>query len=98
MSGRDLDLDFDMQKAQLGIEAEAFLQGNLGRYLLERAEVEIDLRTAELVKADPEDSKVNRELRMHIQKAQLFKTWLKELVSAGRLAEDRIHTEDQPDY
>jgi hypothetical protein len=91
----DVDSDYaleqqELEKARLGIEAESFLHSTLGRYLMERADLEVEQATIELIKADAGDFKANRDLRNKIQVAHNFKAWLVEAITAGRVATENI--------
>lgn len=89
--------DMDVQKAQLGIEADAFKRTNLGRFLIDRAGVEIDQQIQLLKEADPDDVKLNRDIRMRIKVAEQFQTWMDEAIRAGLEAERRINAEEAYD-
>ena len=75
--------DIDLEMAQLGVQAESFKSGALYRYLVERAETERAMAMAELVAADPEDAKLNRELRNKIHNAGAALEWIEDAVVAG---------------
>jgi len=67
----------------LGFEAEAFLQSDIGRYLIERADDEIDTALDELKRADPEDAKTIRRLQGDIKVAESIQYWLAEAIQDG---------------
>lgn len=79
-----------MEAARLGIEAEAFLSSNLGRYLMERADLEIDKLTQELINLDPTNIADNTRVRNGIRVCYDFKDWLAEAVNSGRVAHRNI--------
>lgn len=83
-----------IETARLGIEAEAFLRSALGRYLIDRADMDIDTAMVELVSVDPGDYKANREVRNKILIAKQFKQWLGEAIVSGQVATDNISEED----
>lgn len=89
--------DMDVQKAQLGIEADAFRRSNLGRFLIDRAAVEIEQQMQALKDADSDDAKLNRDIRMRIKVAEQFTTWIEEAIRSGIEAERRINAEDAYD-
>lgn len=80
--------------ARLGVDAEAFLQSPLGKYLYGQAKAEIESATQELIDADPEDGKLNRELRSRIHVARMFTVLLDSVVSCGRQAYDQLKEEE----
>ena len=83
--------------ARLGIEAEAFLASNLGRYLMERAELERELATAELIAAEPSELALCVRIRNRILVIELFKNWLVEAVQEGKVASQELERLDHVD-
>lgn len=94
----ELDAEFsndnEVRKVMLGMEAQALKSSNIGVYLLDRAKVEIEQALEELIDADPEDVKLQRDIRQRIQVAGQFEQWLDEAISAAADAERLIHEED----
>ena len=86
--------DFLLESAKLGIEAEAFVRSSLGQYMLERADMEIEYATVELIAADPEDGKVNRDIRSKIAVASSIKEWIVEAIESGQVAIIQINDND----
>jgi hypothetical protein len=83
-----------VELARMGIEAEDFCRTSLGKFILGKADGEIQEATADLVSADPEDIKLNRELRNKIHVARMFKVWLGEAISVGRVAHDQLDEQE----
>lgn len=88
MDNRDLTLE----KARLGAEIDLFLRSNLGRYLRERAELEVEQLKEQLIyAADGYDSQV---IRNRIAVARQFDNWLNEALNEGEMASDLIRQFD----
>lgn len=83
-------VDLTLETAKLGIEAEAFLRSSLGRYMVDRADMEIERAMVELVEADPEDARLNREIRNRIHVAKQIKQWIGEAINSGRVAHENL--------
>ena len=89
MSERE-ELDQFVTIARLGIDAETFIRTPLGRFLEGKARDEEAAALAELVDADPEDAKANRELRNRIHVARMFLTWIGDAIEAGQQAHRQL--------
>lgn len=70
-------------EALLGEEADKFLKGDLGRYLIGCAEQEIQEALLALETADPGEAKDIQKLQNRVWRARSFSDWLKELVIRG---------------
>lgn len=86
-----------INRARLGIEAEAFMKSSLGRYLVSTAEEQIRVLTEDLIQADSDDAKVNRDIRNDIHVCKMFLTWIEEAIDSGRLAEAQIRENEGHD-
>lgn len=75
---------------RFGAEAEQFLKGNIGRYLLARSKEEIDEAVAGLKKVNPIDAVAIRELQNIIQRNEGVESWLGEIIQAAWDARDII--------
>lgn len=82
----------ELRAAKLGIEAERFLHSALGRHLVDRAQDEINDYVDKLVVADPEDTKINRELRNEIKVRESVINWINEVISSGKTAESYLES------
>jgi hypothetical protein len=91
------DREFQMHLAKLGIEAEHFQYSALGKYLYDRAEVQIESSTAELILTDPDDVKANTDIRNKINVGKMFIQWIEEAINSGKAAETNIEIEDSED-
>lgn len=76
-----------------GNEVKAFLQSNIGRYLISRAEAERAEALEALANADPDNGKTIRTLQTSIRVVDHIQRWLAEAISEGseaaRLLEDQ---------
>lgn len=73
-----------------GMEAQAFLQGSIGRYLVRRANEEIEAAVEQLKKVPPENSSEIRTLQNIVSRAESIQFWLAEAIQAGALAEQEL--------
>lgn len=77
----------ELQKTiELSFEVEAFLGTSVGKYLIKRAEEDIESAVAELKTVDPENPKAIRTIQSRIQTAEDFQYWLAEAIQAGHNA------------
>lgn len=81
----------------LGIEAESFLESEVGKRLIARAESERDDAVNELKTADPENAKQIRDLQNRIWLAESFQKWIAEIISSGWNAETVMKMMDSTD-
>jgi len=79
-----------MAEAILGKDAEDFFTSDIGRYVLARAEAEINEAIKLLKKTPPDLTNVIRDLQNVILRAESFKEWLTELIIAGHQAMTQI--------
>lgn len=73
-------------EAILGKDAEEFLNTELGRYLVGRAELEANEATEQLKRVHPWRRRKITELQNKIWIAESFQGWLLEMVIAGKQA------------
>jgi hypothetical protein len=76
--------------ARMGVDAEAFVRTPLGKFLMDKADSEIMDATSELIGADPEDVKANRDIRNRIHVANMFRTWMRDAIEIGRAAHEQL--------
>jgi hypothetical protein len=86
--------EMELQRAKLGIEAEAFERSAIGKYLYDLIEVQVEDLTAKLVAADPNDIAENNRLRNEIKTRAMIPVWIKEAINSGRMAVQRIEDEE----
>ena len=77
--------------ATLGTEAEAFLQGPLGKHLIEKAERQIEAGYQALAAADPFDTARIVAIQSQIRVAQAVPQWMVEAINEGQNALAQIH-------
>ena len=77
-----------------GFEVQAFLESNIGKYLTQRAEGEVDEALEALKQADPTDAEAIRALQSRIARAESFLYWLGEAYQEGISAQQNLHNEE----
>lgn len=87
----DIDL---INVARIGIDAEAFSKSDVGRFMIGKAQAEIDAAVNDLIEADPGDWKANNDIRNRIHVARMFLTWLDEAVMVGHHAHEQLQELD----
>ena len=87
----DIDL---VSIARTGIDAEAFAKSDIGRFLINKAQAEIEAEMAALVQAAPGDVALGTDIRNRIHVAQMFLTWLDEAIQVGRHAHEQLQELD----
>jgi hypothetical protein len=80
-------------EAMLGRDAEEFLKGDLGRYLLARAEEEENEAMEELTRVSTWRRRRITQLQNRIWRAKAFKGWLSEMIIMGNQALQQLDTE-----
>lgn len=83
-----------VQRAQRGIEAETFLESNIGRFLIAKSEREIETNYQLLAAADPFDPAAVGHLQNKIEVARVAIQWLVEAVNEGYAAEHVIREQE----
>lgn len=84
-----------MEQVRFGIEAEAFLVGKIGSYLVARAHAEIDEAVEELKRVDATCVEKIRELQNKIWRAESVDAWLAEKVQEGWNAEEHLRSQEE---
>jgi len=80
----------DLQRAVFGRQVELFLESDIGVYLTQCAQTEINEAIEKLVKVDPEDPKAIRDLQHKIRVAESVMGWLADAVRSGSQAREAI--------
>jgi len=80
-----------LREIDFGMEVEAFLQSDIGRYLAKRAEAEVESAVEAMKVVDPEDTKSVRGLQNTIKVAESVLYWLAEAIQAGLNAQAELH-------
>lgn len=81
------------QAIDLSFQVEAFLQGPIGRYLIQRAEAQIEEALDQLKHVDPENASQIRAIQHNIHVAEDFQYWLAEAIQAGHNAAENFMKE-----
>ena len=83
-----------LQQIDLGFQVEAFLQSDLGRYLVQRAEAQVEEAVELLKRCSPEDSAQIRAIQHTIQVAESIQYWLAEAIQSGLNAQQQLHDQE----
>ena len=81
----------------LGEEAERFITSPLGKFMIERAEGEVEEAVEALKVIDPSESGEIRILQNKIKTGEDFQYWLAEAVQDGTNAVEAIALMEAPD-
>lgn len=73
-----------------GFQVEAFLQSDIGQYLVKRAEGQIDEAVEELKLAPADAPEVIRAIQTRIRVAENVQYWLAEAIQAGYAAQEEL--------
>lgn len=83
-----------METVKFGIEVEAFLEGKIGRYLVERARREVAEAQEALATVVPSDTQEIIRLQNQVFRAKSFESWLAEAVAEGWNAEAQLRSQE----
>lgn len=83
-----------LQQIDLGFQVEAFLQSDIGRYLVQRAEAQVEEAVEKLKRCDPENSTQIRAIQHDIQVAEDIQYWLAEAIQSGLNAQQQLHDQE----
>lgn len=87
------DTNLLTQQAEFGLQVQSFLQSKIGRYLIQRAEAQVEEATEGLKTVDPEDPKAIRELQNQVAVAASVQYWLADAILAGDSAQQQLSAE-----
>lgn len=81
--------DIEQMRAEVafGLDVQQFMTTSMGKYLTQRAQIEIDDAKDGLVDVDPEDHRAVRELQNKAKVASMFLEWMGEAVTTGEMAQ-----------
>lgn len=79
-----------IKAAVLGADCEAFLNTELGKYLLEKANTELEQAQAQLLTVSATNPIEILKLQSQGLRAISFKTWLLQAISDGQYAEGEL--------
>ena len=80
-------------EAQIGQEAEDWLNSQIGQYIVGCANQDIRDAMDQLKRADPDDSKMIRDLQLKISSRELAVRWIMEIIDRGNDAFQQLNTE-----
>lgn len=82
--------DIEQMRAEVafGLDVHQFMGTSMGRYLTQRAQIEIAEAKDALVDVDPEDPKAVRDLQNKARVASMFLEWMGEAVTTGEMAQE----------
>lgn len=80
-----------LKTVDLGFQAQAFLESDIGQYLVKRAEAQVEEAVEDLKQSDPENPKGIRALQHKIHVAEQVLYWLAEVIQEGRNAEAELN-------
>lgn len=80
----------DVQLAVFGREVEFFLESDIGVYIKQCAEQDLQSAKDRLVTADPDDAKAIRALQFKAAVASAVMGWLEDAIRSGRQAQEMI--------
>jgi hypothetical protein len=92
---RSVEEEMVLERARIGIEARAFLNSSLGKYLMDRAELEEDMLMGRLRKCRPDDLRTNTDIRNDLNVIEYFRSWIGEAINSGMIAEQEAHLMDE---
>ena len=73
-----------------GFQAEAFLQSDVGKYLIAKAEAEVVEATEALKTVDPTVPDAIRELQNRVYRGESIQYWLGEAITSGLNAQQEF--------
>ena len=85
------------RRVTLGAEVEHFLNTSIGKYLIERAEDQVESATEDLKTADAENPRLIRELQHKIAIGDSIQRWLAAAITDGYEAERQYVDTQSPD-
>lgn len=88
------DLQLAFAEARFGVTVEEFLSSDIGRYLMGRADADLEDARTQLETVPPEQLKA-AQLKAAVPRA--FKSWLEDALTNGHVAEDYLRRVEE-DY
>lgn len=88
------ELDEQIQQAELGEEAKAFAESNIGKRILSLSQDEAAASMLKLTTVDPTDVKEITKLQNEIHRADSIYQWIVEMIESGDDAIDTYQTEE----
>lgn len=79
-----------LRKIDFGFQVEAFIQGEIGQYLIKRAEGEVAQAVEELKQVNPHEYQAIALIQNRIRVAESVQYWLAEAIQSGHAAQDEL--------
>ncbi len=83
-----------IEMAVFGVEVERFLAGEIGKYLLDRAEIEREKAISEMKTIDPTNANEVRRVQDGLCIPDKIVKWLSEAIESGRAAHDALQEQE----
>lgn len=90
-------LNNDQRTALLGEQVKRFIEADVGKYLLQRADALAESARTKLSTADPENPKLIREYQNEISIASHFVIWLEQAIDRGEVAIHNLESKKEYD-
>ena len=84
-----------LTQIDLGFQVEAFLQSDIGRYLVQRAEAQVDEQVEALKQVDADSPSQIRSIQHNIQVAEAIQYWLADAIQSGINAQADLHDRER---
>lgn len=84
-----------LKTIDFGMEVEAFLQSEIGRYIASRAEAEVEGAVEAMKVVEPDDAKAIRGLQNTIRVAESVLYWLADAIQSGLNAQAELHEQSK---
>ena len=84
-----------LQAIDFGMEVEAFLQSEIGRYVAKHGEAEVEAAVEALKVVDPKDAEAVRGLQNTIKVAESVLYWLADAIQTGLNAQAELHEQSK---
>jgi hypothetical protein len=90
----DAETELRIAEVRLGMQAEDFVRSPIGRYLLGRAQIEVDDATTKLKRVSPADTEAVRALQNRVLLMESFGGWIQDAIANGNNAEAQLQHQD----
>lgn len=80
----------DLRRAVFGRQVELFLQSEIGQYIQQCVDAEIQEATEKLCRVDPEDPKAIRTLQNKVAVAESIMGWLTDAIASGSQSHEAL--------
>lgn len=80
---------------EFGLDCQQFLDSKIGKYLLRRAEQDVEAGVERLKTMSPFDANAVMQVQSEVKRAESFMYWMAEAISAGAEATNELIDADQ---